>query len=289
MMSGDGGETGAEAVRLAPVIPLFGSRGSTPSERHPAHGHGLRARGEESAPRPSLRAVNPVEPVAPLWRAEAVSAGSDRAGSDRAGLDRIGPDLTGPDVTHPDLTDPDITDPDGLDPTERIDPAERIEAAERVLLRRLRAKALSVSEARLVLRGEGLDGEQSEEVIDDCLRRGYLDDRVLAELLVRAGVERRSQGRAVLARSLAQRGIDRALIDEALAELPDDDAERALEYARGKARSMARLDPDTALRRLVGQLARRGFAGSLAMKAAKQALREASGGSSSGVRFRDVE
>ncbi|WP_411155947.1 regulatory protein RecX [Microbacterium sp. NIBRBAC000506063] len=106
---------------------------------------------------------------------------------------------------------------------------------------------------------------------------------------MRAGVERRSQGRAALARSLAQRGLDRSVIDEALAELPDDDAERALEFARSKARSLARLDPDTALRRLVGQLARRGFGGGVAMNAAKQALREASSGGGSGVRFRESE
>lgn len=169
------------------------------------------------------------------------------------------------------------------------DPEALRDAAERLLLRKLRAKALSVSEARLTLRGEGLSTEQGEEIIDDCLRRGYLDDRVLAELLVRAGVERRNQGRAALARSLAQRGLDRSVIDEALAELPDDDAERALEFARSKARSFARLDADTALRRLVGQLARRGFGGGIAMNAAKQALREASSGGGSGVRFRESE
>ena len=44
-----------------------------------------------------------------------------------------------------------------------------------------------------------------------------------------------------------------------LAELPDDDAERALEFARSKAPGMSRLEPDTALRRLLGQLARRGY------------------------------
>lgn len=161
---------------------------------------------------------------------------------------------------------------------------EQRAAAEAVLLRKLRAKALSESEARLVLRGEGLPSEQAESIIDDCLRRGYLDDAVLAELLVRAGAERKGQGRAAIARSLAQRGIPRPLIDEALAELPDDDAQRADEYALSKAPAMRRLDPEVALRRLVGQLQRRGFGPSLALSAARRAL-AAGPTRSSGVRF----
>jgi regulatory protein len=147
-----------------------------------------------------------------------------------------------------------------------------------------------VSEARLVLKGLGVDAPTVDEIVDEFSRRGYLDDAVLAEQLVTSGVARKGQGRVALARALAQRGIPRDVIDTALDELPDDDAERALEFARTKARSMARLDPDAALRRLIGQLARRGYNGGIAMTAAKTALREASfGGATSGVRFVDSD
>ena len=105
-------------------------------------------------------------------------------------------------------------------------------------------------------------------------------------MLVSAGVDRKGQGRVAISRSLSQRGIPREVITAALDELPDDDAERALEFARTKARSLSRLDHDTALRRLLGQLARRGYGGSVATNAAKTALNEASfGAKSSGVRF----
>ena len=146
--------------------------------------------------------------------------------------------------------------------------------AEEVLVRKLRAKQLSVSEARSVLRENDLDRDAIEDVLDDFQRRSYLDDRTLASLLVTSGSERKGQGRIALARSLAQRGIPRDIIDEALEELPDDDAERALEFARSKAAGMTRLDFDTALRRLHGQLARRGYGGSVAMGAARTALSE---------------
>ncbi|MEU4016049.1 regulatory protein RecX [Microbacterium sp. NPDC028030] len=157
-------------------------------------------------------------------------------------------------------------------------------------MRKLRARSLSVSEARQVLRGFELESGTVDDVIDDFCRRGYLDDEALAGVLVASGVERKGQGRVALSRALAQRGIPRDVIDRALDELPDDDDERALDFVRGKARSLSRLDHDTALRRLVGQLSRRGYNGAVAMKAAKTALRETTFGSStSGVRFVDSD
>ena len=175
------------------------------------------------------------------------------------------------------------------------DPDALRASAEDTLVRKLRSKSLSVSEARLVLRGfedggHRLEASQVEDVIDDYSARGYLDDATLAWHLVTSGVERKGQGRVALSRSLAQRGIPRDVIDEALAELPDDDADRALEFARSKARAMSRLDEETALRRLVGQLARRGYNGSVAMRAAKTALTENGfGRPASGVRFVDSD
>lgn len=168
--------------------------------------------------------------------------------------------------------------------------AEAADRAEEALVRKLRSRSLSVSEARQVLRDRDLDRSGIDDVIDRFCERGYLNDALLAEHLVTSGVERKGQGRVALSRALAQRGIPRDVIDAALDELPDDDADRALEFARSKARSLARLDFDTALRRLVGQLARRGYGGSVAMTAARTALNEASlGGSTSGVRFVDSD
>ncbi len=152
--------------------------------------------------------------------------------------------------------------------------AERIARAEAVLLRRLRARALSVDEARDAARTEGLTPDESMAIVVRFVDLGYLDDAALAEQLVHVGVDRKHQGRQVVARTLAQRGIPRDVADHALAALPDDDAEKALEFARTKARSLRGVEPHAALRRLVGQLSRRGYPGSVAMTAAKQALTE---------------
>lgn len=256
---------------LAPVIPLFG-----------AH-------------RP--RGGAPVDEIA-----EKTPSHQDSPAVDRGATFRSSPDSGTPSERHParggassaktpprlralvDAADGDSEHDDGPDPQQLQ------EAASESLVRKLRARSLSISESRMVLRGHHLDAGQIDDVIDEFTRLGYLDDATLAAQLVDSGANRKGQGRVALARALAQRGIPRDVVDAALGELPDDDAERALEFARSKARSLSRLDPDTALRRLMGQLARRGYGGSVAMTAAKTALAEEKfGGHPSGVRFVDSD
>lgn len=163
--------------------------------------------------------------------------------------------------------------------------AERIDAAEQLLLKRLRARQLSVEEARSLLMERELDADEAEEIVGDFERRGYLDDARLAEQLVHGALSRKAQGARAIAQALTARGISREAVDAVMADLPDDEAERALEFARQKVRAMRSLERDAALRRLHGQLARRGFGGPVAMTAARTALDEAGIGAS-GPRFR---
>lgn len=284
-------QRGGDSERIAPIIPLFG--GPARAER-PADGGA-----DDSSSAPPARSGPPAD-AARLWRStwhEPSSAGSPSVddGSPSArhparGAAARAASRGGKTTTLRAVGDTSRSTGGGEGAENGPSAAEIRVTAEESLVRKLRTRSLSVSEARLVLRGHGLATDAIEDVIDDFVRRGYLDDAVLAELLVTSGVERKGQGRVALSRALAQRGIPREVIDAALDELPDDDAERALEFARTKARSMGRLDPDAALRRLVGQLSRRGYGGSVAMNAAKTALREASfGGGVSGVRFVDSD
>ena len=147
-------------------------------------------------------------------------------------------------------------------------------AVENLVLKKLRARPLSDAEVRAVIRGHSLDEQSADALLRGLRRHGYVDDAALAEQLVRSAVERKGQGRQVIAQTLAKRGIPKDVADAALGVLPDDDLERALDFARGKARSMGRLDRDTALRRLVGQLSRRGYPSPVAVSAARQALED---------------
>lgn len=162
--------------------------------------------------------------------------------------------------------------------TERGGEVDVAATAEQALLRRLRTRSMSLAEARALLAEHSLDETTAEALIQRFEQLGYLDDTALAEQLVHAGVDRKGQGRRTIAQSLTQRGVPRDIADAVLAELPDDDAERALAYARGKAGALARLDREVALRRLVGQLVRRGYGSSVAMSSARRALDEAAAG-----------
>lgn len=174
----------------------------------------------------------------------------------------------------------------GVGPAPSADPedAEAEEHAQQRLLKKLRARSLSEREARTFLREQDVSADAIERIVAECVRLGYLDDARLAEQLIHTGTTRKGQGRQAISLALGQRGIARDVADVALASLEDDDAERALEFARQKARAMTGLDRDAAVRRLVGQLSRRGF-GALAFTVARQAIDELDRPASRGVRF----
>jgi regulatory protein len=245
-------DDGGERETLAPVIPLFGG------------------------PPPSAPARS--EATATDATAADATAPADLVAADPDADDTVGED---PRAWHPTWAD----DRPRLDQAGDSAGADELELAEKALLKKLRTRSLSVSEARGVLREYSLHPDAVEHLIALMDEYGYLDDVALAEQLVHAGAERKGQGRQAIAQTLAKRGIPRDVADAALSALPDDDFERALEFARGKARSLQGLDRDTAVRRLTGQLARRGYGGSIALSAARAALDDAPGGSR-GVRFR---
>lgn len=179
-----------------------------------------------------------------------------------------------------------VVGPDDVDV--EADRESFIAAASTTLTRSLGRRGLSIAEARTTLRSSGLTGVEIDEVVQDFARRGWLDDAVLAEQLVHSATTRQDMGTKAVRQLLQKRMLAREVIDAVIAELPDDDAERALEFATAKARSLVRYDDATATRRLMGQLARRGFGGSVASLATRTALEQArsEAGGGSGVRFR---
>jgi regulatory protein len=249
--------TGGESDRLAPVIPLFG--GSAPTR--PLDG----ARASAAAADSSAAAVAGAASTPTRFGRTGTSPRSE--GSDGNEWHRTWRDDSAR-PTH-------ITASSADDSDDSDDDADgSAAAAEAALLRKLRARSLSVQEARTVLGGHGLAREQSDAILDEMSRLGYLDDRALAEQLVHAGQERRGQGRQAIAQTLSKRGVPRDVADAALEELPDDDMERALEFARKKASGIGGRDGQAELRRLAGQLARRGYPSHVALSAARQALDE---------------
>ncbi|MDJ1115032.1 regulatory protein RecX [Microbacterium dauci] len=234
-------ERGGERETLAPVIPLFGAaQPAAPNTNTPAADTST-----ERMPQPD----------SDRWHATWIERGQSTSDA-RAS-------------THP------VFARRGLDAVPDDAPDDEVLAAdaERDLLRKLRTRSLSLREARAALGARDLDPATIEEIVARFESMGYLDDAALAEQLIDKATSRKAQGRQAIAQTLSQRGIPRDVIDIALDAQPDDDAARALEFARGKARSLAGLEHDVALRRLVGQLARRGY-GAVALSTARQALEE---------------
>jgi len=246
-------------------------------------GHG----GERLAPVTFLPGVTPPAPTAPSREAPAraqslpdkprrpVTFSEEYWGDDEATTGEPGPFRVADEPGDETSAQPEV-----------LDRASIAASAAAGLTRALARRGLSLAEARARLRADGLTDAEAAEVIDDFVRRGWLDDAALAEQLVHSATTRKDMGTRAVRQLLVKRLVSREAIETALAELPDDDAERALEFARTKARALARFDDATATRRLMGMLARRGFGGSSAGQAARSALAEARGSSgASGVRF----
>ncbi len=245
---------GGENERLAPVTPLFGGSRDQPA--------GASSFDDETADSERRWHTTWVDDA----RSKSVEAGEER----RAPLLR--PAFSGQERDGDASSSRESSSRGATTSAESA--ADRRARAETLLVKRLRGRSLSVREARAVLAESGVEHPDDEDIIAAFLDNGYLDDLRLAEQLLDGALGRKAQGRSAVAQTLSRRGLERDVIDIALASLPDDEAERALEFARHRARTMDGLAPDVALRRLHGQLARRGFGGPVAMSAARQALDE---------------
>jgi len=156
---------------------------------------------------------------------------------------------------------------------------------EQLSMKALSRRPLSRRELERTLRDRGVDDEAAIREADRLVRVGLLDDAALAQTLVASLQERKGLGRTAIAAELARRLLAPSAIEYAL-ELIDtgDELARARDVARKRAAQLSSLDRDTAVRRLSGYLARRGYSGSTVRAAVEQALPQRAGQSK--VRFR---
>ncbi|WP_439564297.1 regulatory protein RecX [Microcella sp.] len=146
--------------------------------------------------------------------------------------------------------------------------------AENVAMHALTRRGQSRAEVAELLRRREIDPIVAEAELDRLESVGLIDDRALAVDLVDRLRSRKKLGDSALRSELMRRKVDRAAIDEALAENADPEAHDDLvfELARDRARRLGGLDRSTAERRLVDFLARKGHSGSAVREAARRAL-----------------
>jgi regulatory protein len=139
-------------------------------------------------------------------------------------------------------------------------------------LRLLSVRPRSRHELGSRLRLAGFEAEEVREELDRLEAVGLLDDESFARSVAEHQMSVRRAGRRAVLSALVAKGVDRGTIEETLASVGGDEAVRAEELARERARRLAGLPPEKAYARLVGLLQRRGYDGSVARSAARSAV-----------------
>ncbi|GAA3766513.1 hypothetical protein GCM10023083_00090 [Streptomyces phyllanthi] len=152
------------------------------------------------------------------------------------------------------------------------DPAERARA---ICLRLLTGTPRTRKQLADALRKREIPEDVAAEVLSRFEEVGLIDDSAFADAWVESRHHGRGLARRALARELRTKGIDAALVDEAVAQLDSEQEEvTARELVARKLRATRGLDRDKRLRRLAGMLARKGYPEGMALRVVRQALEE---------------
>ncbi len=127
----------------------------------------------------------------------------------------------------------------------------------------LALRGRSAAELRRALVRKGESPAHVDAAIARLVGAGLLDDAAYARQFVRAKMAGPGFSRRRIQVELAKRGVAREVVDAAIAEVvAEDEVDEAAvveRVAAKKARTLARLDPETRRRRLYAFLARRGY------------------------------
>ncbi|MFI1103480.1 recombination regulator RecX [Streptomyces sp. TLI_146] len=197
--------------------------------------------------------------------AEPDGTGPDRARSGRPGPKRAGSRRAGPEGFG-----------DGADSSRAEkepapqDPAERARA---ICLRLLTGTPRTRKQLADALKKREIPDEVAEEVLSRFEEVGLINDAAFAGAWVESRHHGRGLARRALARELRTKGVDSAVVDEAVGQLDSDqEEETARELVARKLRSTRGLDRDRRIRRLAGMLARKGYPEGMALRVVRQAL-----------------
>jgi regulatory protein len=162
------------------------------------------------------------------------------------------------------------------DPVAEGPDADPESVARKILLDQLTGRARTRKELSDKLAAKGVPAEIGSRLLDRFEEVGLVDDGAFARTWV-SQRQSASGGKGLAPRALAQelrrKGIDDETAREALDEIdPADEEAAARELVRRKLRTLTRVDDQTATRRLVGMLARKGYASGLAFSVVRDEL-----------------
>ncbi len=153
------------------------------------------------------------------------------------------------------------------------DTADPVEVGRLIALDQLGSAPRTRTQLATAMRRRRVPDEAIEEVLERLAAVGLVDDAAFAK----AWVTSRHAGRGLAPRALAQelrsRGVDAAVVEEAVAAVDTDDLETAAQsLVRRRAASTAGLQYQVRLRRLSAMLARKGYPMELALRAVREVL-----------------
>lgn len=160
-------------------------------------------------------------------------------------------------------------------PPAELPPEERYKKAKEICFDLLAVRARTQEELRQALRRKGFDEETSETLLGKLDRAGLVDDAEFAELWVKSRHTTQGLSRTALMAELRRKGVDDEIAAQAAGEVDRESEEQmARELVRKRLGSLGNVDEQTALRRLLGFLARKGYPQGLAYTVIRDELRE---------------
>ncbi|MFC1419897.1 recombination regulator RecX [Streptacidiphilus cavernicola] len=153
------------------------------------------------------------------------------------------------------------------------EPRDPVVQAKALCLRLLTGSSKTRKQLADAMRKREIPDEAAEEVLSRFEEVGLIDDAAFADAWVESRHRGRGLARRALAMELRSRGVDHAVVAEAVQRLdPEQETDTARELVRRKLRSTSGLDRQVRLRRLAGMLARRGYPEGLALRVVREAL-----------------
>jgi regulatory protein len=145
--------------------------------------------------------------------------------------------------------------------------------ARSIVLRRLTDAPRSRAELAADLAARNVPDDISERVLDRFTEVGLVDDAAFAEAWVRSRHTTRGLSRSALRRELRGKGVDDETVAAAVDAIGVEDEESAARaLVARRLPGTRRLPREARIRRLVGQLARKGYPGGLAVRVVREAL-----------------
>ena len=146
--------------------------------------------------------------------------------------------------------------------------------ARKILLDQLTGQPRTRGELQVKLAKKLVPDDVATRLLDRFEEVGLIDDEAFARLWIGSRQPGKGLARRALAQELRRKGIDDEVARAALDEIdPAGEEHAARLLVRKKLRSLGRVDEQTAMRRLVGMLARKGYGSGMAFAVVRDELR----------------